>query len=116
MRGLKPKLPSVVLCRLASHLLQMRGLKLCVVLNNNLLSHVASFTDAWIETIMARTAKALALSHLLQMRGLKHERNRDEKQLDTSHLLQMRGLKQYGDVKKLTPLQVASFTDAWIET
>ena len=28
----------------------------------------------------------------------------------------MRGLKQYGDVKKLTPLQVASFTDAWIET
>ena len=50
------------------------------------------------------------------MRGLKHERNRDEKQLDTSHLLQMRGLKQYGDVKKLTPLQVASFTDAWIET
>ena len=32
-----------------SHLLQMRGLKLCVMLNNNLLSQ----------------------SHLLQMRGLK---------------------------------------------
>ena len=77
---------------------------------------VASFTDAWIETDKYFIKLSLSLSHLLQMRGLKHERNRDEKQLDTSHLLQMRGLKQYGDVKKLTPLQVASFTDAWIET
>ena len=72
MRGLKQRGIINTLKSLTSHLLQMRGLKLCVVLNNNLLSHVASFTDAWIETIMARTAKALALSHLLQMRGLKH--------------------------------------------
>ena len=72
MRGLKQKRCATGTRAQKSHLLQMRGLKLCVVLNNNLLSHVASFTDAWIETIMARTAKALALSHLLQMRGLKH--------------------------------------------
>ena len=32
-----------------------------------------------------------------------------------SHLLQMRGLKQSG-VKIPIPPEVASFTDAWIET
>ena len=71
------------------------------------------------------------------MRGLKLNHKQPVSRHNWSHLLQMRGLKQYGDVKKLTPLQshllqmrglkpgdvtrwhfggVASFTDAWIET
>ena len=34
---------------------------------------VASFTDAWIETVYNTTDKAIKVSsHLLQMRGLKH--------------------------------------------
>ena len=33
-----------------------------------------------------------------------------------SHLLQMRGLKQFCRTGKQIPVQVASFTDAWIET
>ena len=33
----------------------------------------------------------------------------------TSHLLQMRGLKRLTDAQK-TQVEVASFTDAWIET
>ena len=33
-----------------------------------------------------------------------------------SHLLQMRGLKQNQLYKHYHPHQVASFTDAWIET
>ena len=54
-----------------SHLLQMRGLKLCS--NGALLaSTVASFTDAWIETTVATRTAAILKSHLLQMRGLKH--------------------------------------------
>ena len=32
---------------------------------------VASFTDAWIETVFYRDSKAYMTSHLLQMRGLK---------------------------------------------
>ena len=62
----------VFIASVKSHLLQMRGLKLCVVLNNNLLSHVASFTDAWIETLGLIRDKTFIKSHLLQMRGLKH--------------------------------------------
>ena len=33
-----------------------------------------------------------------------------------SHLLQMRGLKQKLSDLSYSPFQVASFTDAWIET
>ena len=56
--------------------------------------NVASFTDAWIETLILISASNLEWSHLLQMRGLKH------------------------DNKKATneATDVASFTDAWIET
>ena len=35
-----------------SHLLQMRGLKLRVLVKSDAGQWVASFTDAWIETIM----------------------------------------------------------------
>ena len=54
---------------------------------------VASFTDAWIETVQQWRAFGVYRSHLLQMRGLK---------LNVTDLI------------KYTC--VASFTDAWIET
>ena len=54
---------------------------------------VASFTDAWIETIINKVNKSVLESHLLQMRGLKQSR------LSLGH-----------------HKNVASFTDAWIET
>ena len=56
---------------MASHLLQMRGLKPD---NNRIMSidlGVASFTDAWIETTTIKKSKWKRKSHLLQMRGLK---------------------------------------------
>ena len=77
-----------------SHLLQMRGLKLCV-------ADVAFWSSK---------------SHLLQMRGLKLDQGVKYKQVGMSHLLQMRGLKQAPDYINKEELYVASFTDAWIET
>ena len=79
-----------------SHLLQMRGLKPLPPLKSKPPNYVASFTDAWIETIILfewinyppvasftdawiETNKGYGiteaiLSHLLQMRGLKRTR------------------------------------------
>ena len=54
-------------------------------------------------------------SHLLQMRGLKLDRNCWIRQRKKSHLLQMRGLKPL-TVSNINLGNVASFTDAWIET
>ena len=54
---------------------------------------VASFTDAWIETVMLMLTSVISRSHLLQMRGLKQTRQ---------EVVILHG--------------VASFTDAWIET
>ena len=54
---------------------------------------VASFTDAWIETMSTCQLRLYYQSHLLQMRGLKLFR-----------------------LLMLLALLVASFTDAWIET
>ena len=54
-----------------SHLLQMRGLKQCFRCRAGRRLVVASFTDAWIETIGAGRRQKRAMSHLLQMRGLK---------------------------------------------
>ena len=54
---------------------------------------VASFTDAWIETLFGTIERIGETSHLLQMRGLK--------------------LSEPVDAKSAP---VASFTDAWIET
>ena len=56
------------------------------------------------------------LSHLLQMRGLKHCPQKEYNNPIMSHLLQMRGLKRNQPYKHYRPRQVASFTDAWIET
>ena len=55
---------------------------------------VASFTDAWIETMVER----------------------GDVTFEKSHLLQMRGLKPPAVVAKVIVAEVASFTDAWIET
>ena len=77
---------------------------------------VASFTDAWIETLSAYEDEKMKKSHLLQMRGLNHTFDKIKEAAEyKSHLLQMRGLKPSpgGIAKKLL---VASFTDAWIET
>ena len=76
-----------------SHLLQMRGLKRCWTLIMYI-CRVASFTDAWIETIAINTMTIDKLSHLLQMRGLKQVEKLVHLHRLVSHLLQMRGLKQ----------------------
>ena len=55
---------------------------------------VASFTDAWIETLLSKPTPPT----------------------QSSHLLQMRGLKQCISVHRVRYIPVASFTDAWIET
>ena len=56
------------------------------------------------------------MSHLLQMRGLKQQDQKYDDAQRMSHLLQMRGLKRNQPYKHYRPRQVASFTDAWIET
>ena len=93
MRGLKPNGGYRNAVEAASHLLQMRGLKLetshktnryrcrifyrCVDWNTISPTYpipfpVASFTDAWIETVNeAGHTVTTVKSHLLQMRGLK---------------------------------------------
>ena len=93
MRGLKPLSHFKDILKAQSHLLQMRGLKQGGRPIQNQ-QKVASFTDAWIETVQQWRAFGVYQSHLLQMRGLKPNRNLY--------------YKNY--------LRVASFTDAWIET
>ena len=56
-----------------SHLLQMRGLKHFRLDREHHRHKVASFTDAWIETISEGVTDKPETSHLLQMRGLKHD-------------------------------------------
>ena len=58
-----------------------------------LVTMVASFTDAWIETRRWCFKALWSWSHLLQMRGLKPSPGGIAKKLLRSHLLQMRGLK-----------------------
>ena len=54
---------------------------------------VASFTDAWIETVFRDFKEIMQESHLLQMRGLKQIKTYGSILMILSHLLQMRGLK-----------------------
>ena len=70
MRGLKQVNGMLLVVEVASHLLQMRGLKQKV---DSLPEpgEVASFTDAWIETKTTKRRYIRRQSHLLQMRGLK---------------------------------------------
>ena len=62
-------------------------------LTYNYVRSVASFTDAWIETLKKTSFVNTEESHLLQMRGLKPPAVGDGMISATSHLLQMRGLK-----------------------
>ena len=72
MRGLKLVLLSLVWNNIGSHLLQMRGLKQQDQKYDDAQRIVASFTDAWIETLKNISDNfARLMSHLLQMRGLK---------------------------------------------
>ena len=100
MRGLKHRDAAVFKLQQESHLLQMRGLKLCVVLNNNLLSHVASFTDAWIETHRRSSGTTAIMVASFTDAWIETDKYFIKLSLSLSHLLQMRGLKQ------LTPLPV----------
>ena len=70
MRGLKQIWKQRKEHRRRSHLLQMRGLKQKPAKIWSL-SVVASFTDAWIETVSDWSDQKNMKSHLLQMRGLK---------------------------------------------
>ena len=94
----------------------MRGLKPFVTAWGNGLNPVASFTDAWIETLPGVFHPYNHLSHLLQMRGLKLSFLLYAPITHMSHLLQMRGLKQKNGSRRPAGRLVASFTDAWIET
>ena len=81
-----------------------------------LMANVASFTDAWIETLNLYQEVYFNVSHLLQMRGLK--------QVDEALTVGESGvasftdawIETYTDINKITGQGVASFTDAWIET
>ena len=77
-----------------SHLLQMRGLKLKAQVSETWSRTVASFTDAWIETLDMSFGYLPQGSHLLQMRGLKLLIYLILVLRTVSHLLQMRGLKR----------------------
>ena len=93
----------------------MRGLKLARA-QEFFRNAVASFTDAWIETMIINILYYIQSSHLLQMRGLKLIRIVIMVDQLKSHLLQMRGLKPRPSMDSHRQNQVASFTDAWIET
>ena len=71
MRGLKHAHDAQTPHTRESHLLQMRGLKLKLMILMSMLISVASFTDAWIETFFDPFYVSDTKSHLLQMRGLK---------------------------------------------
>ena len=72
----------------------MRGLKQFEPSSIPCVLDVASFTDAWIETVRGNADVILTGSHLLQMRGLKLLKLGYRPSYKKSHLLQMRGLKR----------------------
>ncbi len=103
-------------CR-ESHLLQMRGLKPRPSMDSHRQNQVASFTDAWIET-PTKHGQSPAKPSRIFYRCV--DWNPDQAWTVTgktkSHLLQMRGLKPRPSMDSHRQNQVASFTDAWIET
>ena len=76
---------------------------------------VASFTDAWIETAVWRAEVPSILSHLLQMRGLKRSIRWRSFGIFRRIFYRCVDWNTYAACKIFT-FQVASFTDAWIET
>ena len=94
MRGLKLRRRACIIRRLESHLLQMRGLKREYRYDQNPGPFVASFTDAWIETLMYANWQSDA-----------YVASFTDAWIETDWLPSPGGLAK-----------VASFTDAWIET
>ena len=95
----------------------MRGLKQGAAYAKTLAETVASFTDAWIETIKVKETGTA--EHVASFTDAWIETVTENTLLTLpgwSHLLQMRGLKQNQLYTHCRPRQVASFTDAWIET
>ena len=79
------------------------------------MDQVASFTDAWIETInQNRFIVCISVASFTDA-WIETCYKQDDRYWQMSHLLQMRGLKQWLR-KREKDKQVASFTDAWIET
>ena len=77
---------------------------------------VASFTDAWIETVrMGGQADFIQVASFTDA-WIETEFHLLPIELHESHLLQMRGLKPEEVAKRQLIDLVASFTDAWIET
>ena len=121
-----------------SHLLQMRGLKPFLGDNHLGIDQVASFTDAWIETLTLiwYISPRLVASFTDAWIETNWQNDSDTNFLVASftdawietghtvttvntamsHLLQMRGLKRLMMPVIRLLLLVASFTDAWIET
>ena len=136
MRGLKQVLSFFSFSFSLSHLLQMRGLKRltdaqktqverrifyrCVdwnqrVRKGTLKNDVASFTDAWIETISDFWKVATKESHLLQMRGLKRRVSKRIWRNESRIFYRCVDWNKRYAFTVFVSL-VASFTDAWIET
>ena len=99
-----------------SHLLQMRGLKLKYIDIIDYNNEVASFTDAWIETLKQMLSGAERLVASFTDAWIETTGEIDLSPEELSHLLQMRGLKLRLIDGHIDVMVVASFTDAWIET
>ena len=94
----------------------MRGLKLVLVLKSvKKLRRIFYRCVDWNHHSRGTHNRACK-SHLLQMRGLKLSQCRRGTGANQSHLLQMRGLKHFCLDREHHRHEVASFTDAWIET
>ena len=77
---------------------------------------VASFTDAWIETIIISKHYFSGLSHLLQMRGLKLFKMIHQYHPDKVASFTDAWIETFKEFVGMFEKEVASFTDAWIET
>ena len=76
---------------------------------------VASFTDAWIETVPNASSFFSVESHLLQMRGLKQLTKAQAEYTSVASFTDA-WIETIGANKRQKRAIVASFTDAWIET
>ena len=76
---------------------------------------VASFTDAWIETMPMMFPIQTKMSHLLQMRGLKLKAQVSETWSRVASFTDA-WIETKSTLKARPSSSVASFTDAWIET
>ena len=77
---------------------------------------VASFTDAWIETLGLIPCFGSQMVASFTDAWIETHWGRPNAIRIWSHLLQMRGLKLFGALLSGFGYLVASFTDAWIET